>query len=236
MGAPSLQVASDEKPASTSLKSASDEKPSKPSFLRRLKNKFTRTDDDDEEPFDYGPPVFREALPSDVLPTIPDPGLFATGSLDYPNVPKMRTELEDKYDSSTFIPSVAQVAVHLELLECFAELRKAVEDSVEMRWFAHCHKLKPGEEEQSWDKETKWKIFVEMAVERFFLWREKLPMWINGLERNPAKEKEIEEYVKIRGEICPDDWLYREEGWNSRCVDGVRIRKLDGGTLPPLGK
>lgn len=111
-------------------------------------------------------------------PKIPDPEIFTSSEV-------LLSE-ESSNPKAALLPSVAECAIHLELLACFSGLRQTVLQSKVLdsifgikevhRTVTRDNKaVKLKDPTLSERREVKWNCFVEWSVVRFFIWRRNLP-------------------------------------------------------------
>lgn len=188
------------------------------------------------------PPSFPPAASKDDEPAIPDPAVFRTSALLSSSLPLHAA------------PTVAQCAVHLELLQAFSKLNHRVtKESAFIEIFATVH-----EEPKVW-----WRAFVEVAVGRFGVWwrgveeelrrREKV-----GSERGRAESERgagglstgrsesvrgsvgglstrRSDSVRRSGSVRSGTSEGKRPGSVMSGVEGLKVRELPEDMLPPLG-
>ena len=133
--------------------------------------------------------------------------------------------------SEDYLPTQAQCAVHLELLECFHALKENVMGDEQVgRWLglssesrADAGAVEPGEQQHQMGlkerHEMKWQAFLELAVQRFEAW------WqadgILGPDNRRSSKGATVELKKGDRLVVHED---------------VQVHELAADKLPPLGK
>jgi hypothetical protein len=102
-------------------------------------------------------------------------------------------------DDAASLPTVAECAVHLELLQCFHTLRAEVLKSTDLdkafgilpkpeiivrRYGRRSRTIKKKDQTFATRRKEKWPLFIDLAVSRFIAWFR----WADSLLANPADE------------------------------------------------
>ncbi|KAI5803578.1 hypothetical protein DFH27DRAFT_52645 [Peziza echinospora] len=159
---------------------------------------------------EMAPPEFTLAKTKNDEPIIPSPWLFESSPLILGADPK---------NVEGYMPSVAQCAVHLEILSCYDKLKEDVCGENGKAW---ARVYLGGAVEGDDDGEIRWKVVVELAVQRFWIWWGKVPEMIKALDEissGEVKEGTYEEADKVNVFKFPKN---------------IKYRRLPAAMLPPL--
>lgn len=173
------------------------------------------------------PPSFPPAASKDDEPAIPDPAVFRTSALLSSSLPLHAA------------PTVAQCAVHLELLQAFSKLNHRVtKESAFIEIFATVH-----EEPKVW-----WHAFVEVAVGRFEVWWRGVEEELRRREKAGSERGRAEsvggagglstgrsDSVRRSGSVRSGASEGKRPGSVMSGVEGLKVRELPEDMLPPLG-